>query len=154
MSVCTKSCKTTMRICREFENWRNLRTLSGKFLRQKSCYPESLRFLWLCVNVRCCMVPCVRQDSFRAGAPTVSFTYFLPHPLTHVCTTRHRSVVLPIVNHLLTFVLRYIFTTPIHLHLAKGFCLSVTKIARDGQAFSSRLFKLSVLCAHGPGTST
>ena len=95
-----------------------------------------------------------RTHSFRAGAPTVSFTYFLPHPLTHVCTTRHRSVVLPIVNHLLTFVLRYIFTTPIHLHLAKGFCLSVTKIARDGQAFSSRLFKLSVLCAHGPGTST
>ena len=38
-----------MRICREFENWRNLRTLSGKFLRQKSCYPESFRFLWLCL---------------------------------------------------------------------------------------------------------
>ena len=38
-----------MRICREFENWRDLRTLSGKFLRQKSCYPESFRFLWLCV---------------------------------------------------------------------------------------------------------
>ena len=26
-----------MRICREFENWRDLRALSGKFLRQKSC---------------------------------------------------------------------------------------------------------------------
>ena len=36
-----------MRICREFENWRDLRALSGKFLRQKSCYPESFRFLWL-----------------------------------------------------------------------------------------------------------
>ena len=34
-----------MRICREFENWRDLRALSGKFLRQKSCYPESFRFL-------------------------------------------------------------------------------------------------------------
>ena len=37
-----------MRICRNFENWRDLRTLSGKFLRQKSYYPESFRFLWLC----------------------------------------------------------------------------------------------------------
>ena len=36
-----------MRICREFENWRALRALSGKFLRQKSCYPESFCFLWL-----------------------------------------------------------------------------------------------------------
>ena len=36
-----------MRICRGFENWRDLRALSGKFLRQKSCYPESFRFLWL-----------------------------------------------------------------------------------------------------------
>ena len=34
-----------MRICRKFENWRNLRALYGKFLRQKSCYPESFRFL-------------------------------------------------------------------------------------------------------------
>ena len=33
-----------MHICREFENWRDLRALSGKFLRQKSCYPESFRF--------------------------------------------------------------------------------------------------------------
>ena len=33
-----------MRICREFENWRDL---SGKFLRQKSCYPESFCILWL-----------------------------------------------------------------------------------------------------------
>ena len=37
-----------MRICREFENWRDLCALSGKFLRQKSCYPESFRFLRLC----------------------------------------------------------------------------------------------------------
>ena len=36
-----------MRICREFENWCHLRALSGKFLQQKSCYPESFRFLWL-----------------------------------------------------------------------------------------------------------
>ena len=34
-----------MRIYREFENWRDLCALSGKFLRQKSCYPESFRFL-------------------------------------------------------------------------------------------------------------
>ena len=40
-----------MRICREFENRRVLRALSGKFLRQKSCYPESFRFLWLCLYV-------------------------------------------------------------------------------------------------------
>ena len=33
------------RICREFENWRDLRALSRKFLRQKSCYLESFRFL-------------------------------------------------------------------------------------------------------------
>ena len=33
------------RICGEFENGRDLRALSGKFLRQKSCYPESFRFL-------------------------------------------------------------------------------------------------------------
>ena len=38
-----------MRICRKFENRRDLRVLSGKFLRQKSCYPESFRFLWLCI---------------------------------------------------------------------------------------------------------
>ena len=37
-----------MRICREIQNWRDLRALSGKFLRQKSCFPESFRFLWLC----------------------------------------------------------------------------------------------------------
>ena len=36
-----------MRICRKFENRRDLRVLSGKFLRQKSCYPESFRFLGL-----------------------------------------------------------------------------------------------------------
>ena len=36
-----------MRICRGFENWCDLRALSGKFLRQKSCYLESFRFLWL-----------------------------------------------------------------------------------------------------------
>ena len=39
-----------MRICRGIENWRDLRALSGKFLRQKSCYPESFHFLWLCVH--------------------------------------------------------------------------------------------------------
>ena len=32
-----------------FENWRDLRALSGKFLWQESCYPESFRFLWLCL---------------------------------------------------------------------------------------------------------
>ena len=37
-----------MRICRKFENRRDLPALSGKFLRQKSCYPESFRFLWPC----------------------------------------------------------------------------------------------------------
>ena len=37
-----------MRICRKFENRRDLRALSGKFLQQISCYPESFRFLWLC----------------------------------------------------------------------------------------------------------
>ena len=35
----------SMRICREFENRRDLRALTGKFLRQKSCYPESFCFL-------------------------------------------------------------------------------------------------------------
>ena len=46
--LCTKSCKPPfMRICGEFENRHNLRALSGRFLRQKSCYPESFRFLWL-----------------------------------------------------------------------------------------------------------
>ena len=39
-----------MRICREFDNQCNLRALSGKFLRQKSCYPESFCFLWLCIG--------------------------------------------------------------------------------------------------------
>ena len=34
-----------MRICREFENRRDLRALSGKFLQQKPCYPESFCFL-------------------------------------------------------------------------------------------------------------
>ena len=33
-----------IRICREFENCRNLRALFRKFLRQKSCYSESFRF--------------------------------------------------------------------------------------------------------------
>ena len=36
-----------MRICRGFENRRDLRALSGKSLWQKSCYQESFRFLWL-----------------------------------------------------------------------------------------------------------
>ena len=36
-----------MRICREFENWRNLRALSGMFLQQKFCCPESFCFFWL-----------------------------------------------------------------------------------------------------------
>ena len=35
------------RLCRGFENVRDLHALSGNFLRQKSCYPESFRFLWL-----------------------------------------------------------------------------------------------------------
>ena len=39
-----------MRICRKFENWRDLRSLSGKFLRQETCYPESFCFLWLCCD--------------------------------------------------------------------------------------------------------
>ena len=43
--VVLESCKHTFtHICREFENWCILRVLSGKFLRQKSCYPESFRF--------------------------------------------------------------------------------------------------------------
>ena len=47
--LCIKSCKPTFtRICREFENWRYLRALSGKFLWQKYCCPESFRFFWLC----------------------------------------------------------------------------------------------------------
>ena len=33
-----------MRICRGFENLRDLRALSGEFLGQKSCYLESFRF--------------------------------------------------------------------------------------------------------------
>ena len=41
-----------MRICCGFENWRDLRALSGKFLRQKSCYPESFRFLWLWLQLQ------------------------------------------------------------------------------------------------------
>ena len=40
-----------IRICCEFENCRDLRALSGKFLRQKSCYPESFRLLRLCTFV-------------------------------------------------------------------------------------------------------
>ena len=35
-------------ICCDFENWRDLHALSGKFLWQKSCCPESFRFFWLC----------------------------------------------------------------------------------------------------------
>ena len=47
--LCLKFANTLFtRICREFEKWCNLRVSSGKFLRQKSCYPESFRFLWLC----------------------------------------------------------------------------------------------------------
>ena len=30
---------------------RNLRALSGKFLREKSCCPESFCFLWLCIGL-------------------------------------------------------------------------------------------------------
>lgn len=46
--LCIKSCKPTFTpICREFENLSDLRALSRKLLRQKSCYPESFRFFWL-----------------------------------------------------------------------------------------------------------
>ena len=37
-------------ICRDFENWRDLRALSGKFLWQKSCCLESFPFFWLCTT--------------------------------------------------------------------------------------------------------
>ena len=47
--LCLKFANTLFtRICREFEKWCNLHVLSGKFLRQQSCYPESFRFFWLC----------------------------------------------------------------------------------------------------------
>ena len=40
--LCLKFAKTLCtHICREYENWCNLRILSGKFLQQKTCYPES-----------------------------------------------------------------------------------------------------------------
>ena len=43
--LCLKFANTLFtHICREFEKWCNLRVLSGKFLRQKSCYPESFHF--------------------------------------------------------------------------------------------------------------
>ena len=43
--VMLRICKHTFyAYCREFENWCNLRVLSGKFLQQKSCYPESFCF--------------------------------------------------------------------------------------------------------------
>ena len=34
------------RIYQEFENWRDLSILSGKFLQQKPCYQESFHFFW------------------------------------------------------------------------------------------------------------
>ena len=43
--LCLKFANTLFtRICREFEKWCNLRVLPGKFLQQKSCYPESVCF--------------------------------------------------------------------------------------------------------------
>ena len=50
-----------MRICRRFENWRDLRASSGKLLRQKSCYPESFRFLWLWEGI---LLPLITMDEF------------------------------------------------------------------------------------------
>ena len=45
--VMLRICKHTFyAYCREFENWCNLRVLSGKFLRQKSCYLESFCFFF------------------------------------------------------------------------------------------------------------
>ena len=47
-SLCLKFTKTLFaRISRAFEKWRDLGVWCGKFLRQKSCYPESFCFLWL-----------------------------------------------------------------------------------------------------------
>ena len=46
--LCLKFANTLFtRICRKFEKWCNLRVLSGKFLRRKSCCPEIYRFFWL-----------------------------------------------------------------------------------------------------------
>ena len=50
--LCLKFANTLFtRICRKFEKWCNLRVLSGKFLQQQSCYPESFCFFWLCWEV-------------------------------------------------------------------------------------------------------
>ena len=45
LCLCLKFANTLFtRICREFENYRDLRTLSGKLLRQKYCYQENFHF--------------------------------------------------------------------------------------------------------------
>ena len=47
--LCLKFANTLLtHICREYENWCNLCILNGKFLQQKSCYPESFLFFGLC----------------------------------------------------------------------------------------------------------
>ena len=71
-----------MRICREFENWRDLRALSGKFLWQKSCYPESFRFLRLCCS------PCLSYKNvtkMRATLENECYRFFVKiHPTSHL----------------------------------------------------------------------
>ena len=53
MHICQKYVKFSSftHFCREIKSVANLRALSGKFLREKSCYLESFCFFWLCIYI-------------------------------------------------------------------------------------------------------
>ena len=89
--VMLKICKHTFKgICREFENWGNLRVLTGKFLWQKSCYLESFRFLWLCsqrltvyTSVHKCIWPFCPQVVYKPFGKTHTDTQTTAWTKTH-----------------------------------------------------------------------
>ena len=83
--LCLKFANTLFtRICREFEKWCNLRVLSGKFLRQKSCYPESFCLFWLCIyrlSQKITPIKCLKNKLmlyFRANW-TTDLDHLAPH---------------------------------------------------------------------------
>ena len=108
----------------------------------------------LYVNVRCCMVSCVRQDSQLPCRSTNSFLHLLltssPHPCLYytpqICGFAHRQ---PFTH----FCLEVNFYNANTFTLSKRFLLEYDKNChgwQDGKAYYCRLFKLPVLCVHVP----
>ena len=89
--IMLKSCKHTFtRFCRKFENLCNLSALSGKFLRQKSCCPESFRFFWLWCPWKWWVGWLVDWIKSASCIQNVNLVYFF---LSHICLSENSGFV-------------------------------------------------------------